>query len=128
MQQRADELARWTDIIANPDGTARIVREILSELCDRLLNGSIHDIAELERERLVHRGDLEQVRLERDTAAAQRDAVLAATSWRIMEPLRVAANVTSRLTVKVRALPKRLSMALRSVAARLRRPKVRPDA
>jgi glycosyltransferase involved in cell wall biosynthesis len=72
-QQRADELARWTEIIASPDGTTRICHEILGELKGRLLHSSVHD------------------------------AILNSTTWRLTAPLRRPAHVLKGLIARWRA-------------------------
>src|SRR5215208_6665342 len=42
--RRTDELARWSKIIAGPDGWRHICHSILADLGDRLLNRSLTDI------------------------------------------------------------------------------------
>jgi hypothetical protein len=95
-QQRAAELARWTDIIASPDGTTRICHEILIELNTRLLESSMRRVSAREVERAADRHEVEM-------AWAMRDAVLRSTSWRLTAPLRKSAHALKGVMARLRA-------------------------
>jgi glycosyltransferase involved in cell wall biosynthesis len=119
--KRADELARWTEIIESPDGAARIWRGILADVGNRVLDQRLADNKrQLERSALeaALRASLEsaeqtRLRTEAELTAMtarcksaeqaqsgvedERDALLASTSWRLTKPLRAAANAIAAL-------------------------------
>jgi hypothetical protein len=79
-QQRADELARWSDTLADPDRLARLRCDIMTSLVRDLFVDSVGGVAArdlLERERCAHR-----------LAATQRDMLLGSRTWRWTRPLR----------------------------------------
>ncbi len=120
-QQCAQELERWSDIIARPDGMTRIMRGLLADLGDRLLAQGRDDI----RQRAEHNRQMEdhqtekrqwseimaererQLRESRDECrqwrdiVAQRDRrldnVLGSTSWRVTAPMRAVSRAVKRL-------------------------------
>jgi hypothetical protein len=97
-QQRADELARWSQMVAEPDGVIQIYRAVLADLGRRLLQDSIQridalasyeaDTGERERELKSALDALERERQAHLSAAGERDALLASTSWRMTKPIR----------------------------------------
>jgi len=92
-QQFAQELERWSAIIAGPDGMARVMRGLLADLGDRLLAQSISDSREraalaAERERLL------EMLSERDR---RRYDLLSSTSWRAMAAMRMVSRTIRRL-------------------------------
>jgi hypothetical protein len=120
-QQRAEELQRWSAIIARPDAMRIIMRGLLAELGDRLLQQSIGE--RRGRAELIAEGDrrLEEsyrrwteivteherkLRESRDECrqwaeiVADRErrlsAVLASTSWRLTAPMRAAWSAIRR--------------------------------
>jgi hypothetical protein len=97
--QRVAELARWSGIIADPDRVERLRRDIMTDLVLQLFDDNVRTVAELsdplalrdqlERERRFHRAVLEHEQRAHRDAAAQRDALLRSTSWRLTQPLRM---------------------------------------
>jgi glycosyltransferase involved in cell wall biosynthesis len=93
-QQRADELARWSQIIAGPDGVMRIYRDVFANLGSRLLQDGVQRIALLERHQELEpelKRALDALEIERQahlSAAGERDALLASASWRLTKPIR----------------------------------------
>jgi glycosyltransferase involved in cell wall biosynthesis len=72
--ERADELRRWTEIIEGPDWAARILRDVMPDLGDRLLQHAL-DVRRPLRDRLAeHAAALGQLEARR---AAEEDAFVA---------------------------------------------------
>src|SRR5262245_39430 len=73
-EQRADELRRWTEIIEAPDHAARMWRDLLPDLGDRLLQQSLTDRMQRRAYGSLH-SELDATRQARDGALA-REQVL----------------------------------------------------
>src|SRR6516225_4975896 len=114
-RQRVDELVRWMEIIARPDGREHIYRAMLRTFGDILLeHGLVVTQEALEREQTLRakaeaERDAEQMvrtkaQAERDLeqalralAEAERDAMRESTFWRLTGPLRATINLFKRL-------------------------------
>jgi hypothetical protein len=110
MEQRADELRRWTEIIERPDYAVQIWRSLLPGLGDRLLEQALADrevranliasVTRLETERNAARAELIAARADRATWQALEKHlkdVLSSTSWRVLAPLRAAVDWMKRI-------------------------------
>ena len=73
-RQRADELSRWTDLLARPNAMQHVLREVLRTFGDTLLLPGAATALTIER-----------------------DALLNSTSWRLTAPLRAAVEMVQRL-------------------------------
>jgi glycosyltransferase involved in cell wall biosynthesis len=113
-RQRADELARWTDVLSRPDAMQHVLREILRSFGDALVEPSTATCAAdkptrdaLAIERDILDAECRALAIERDTLAAARDAalikndaILGSTSWRLTAPLRALAEMIRRFKVR----------------------------
>lgn len=113
--ERGEELRHWTEIIESPDYAARIWRDIMPDLGDRLLRQSLHEReqraqmqgerdAAMARETLLQ-AEIKALRLEHEADKALRRsceaecaALRASTSWRMTAPLRLLAQRVRRLS------------------------------
>jgi hypothetical protein len=96
-RQRADELSRWTDVLARPDATQHVFREVLRSFGDTLpgaVNALVIEHETLTRELTAERDALGAAR---DAALVKLDALLGSTSWRLIAPLRAAFDMVRRL-------------------------------
>jgi GalNAc5-diNAcBac-PP-undecaprenol beta-1,3-glucosyltransferase len=101
-QQRADELARWSQFVAEPDGVIRIYRTVLADLGHRLLD----DSAMVGRERQVHSERERELKSALEAlvhTTGHRDALLASTSWRLTSPIRAGIRALQRLKARLGA-------------------------
>ncbi len=106
MQRRADELERWSRIIAGGDAAARLCRDILTDMGDRLLQQDLKTMREratiegaLASEKAMHAiaaKDLASERALHLRAAAECSAILSSTSWRLTAPLRAVGKALKR--------------------------------
>ena len=76
-EQRADELRRWTEIIESPDYAARIWRDVLPDLGDRLLQQSLQERAQRQAAHDAAAAPAQALRDELEAAHQARDRVLA---------------------------------------------------
>jgi len=73
--QRAAELKRWTDIIVSPQGAARICRDILTDMTDRLLADGIRlnaALADSQSSQAAAIEELKRIQIELDSERASR--------------------------------------------------------
>jgi GalNAc5-diNAcBac-PP-undecaprenol beta-1,3-glucosyltransferase len=77
--QRTDELARWSEIIASPEGWPHICRNVLTDLGDRLLNQSLAD---------MHQRREFEAKCARDLAALENELAAVRTNLQAEQSIR----------------------------------------
>jgi glycosyltransferase involved in cell wall biosynthesis len=102
-RQRADELSRWMDLLASPDATQHVLREILRSFSDMLLQQVAREAVKAKRDGPM----IDALTKERDALAAARDAaqikhekMLSSTSWRLTAPMRAAIDMVRRFKAR----------------------------
>ena len=97
-ERLAGELRGWAEIIARPDGMARVYQAMTEEMGERLLRQKAAEMGRHDQEIRQLRAEAEAGRAwaaERDLrrmAEAERDRLVASTSWRMTAPLRALAD------------------------------------
>jgi glycosyltransferase involved in cell wall biosynthesis len=94
-RQRADELSRWTDLLARPNASQHVFREVLRSFGDTLLRPGAANAPMIERD--ILEAECRALMVECDALRRARDALLGSTSWRLTAPLRAALDMVRRL-------------------------------
>jgi GalNAc5-diNAcBac-PP-undecaprenol beta-1,3-glucosyltransferase len=110
-EQRGEEMRRWSEIVARPDYAERIWRDLLPDLCDRLLRQSLEERRNRELEYALRQKELEYALRQKEyelrrSAERERDALLWRFRWlrRARHPMRSAASVGRECGNLVRSL------------------------